>query len=240
MTPAQASPGFDFVTDVPVQGPTDEGMRAADCRYTRNVLPAHPACADCSGGPIPMWAQQSLSPVRGAGSGLGERLSFGGRVVGGFALAKAGDPEVWSTLSPAQQTWIMETLVKLDGLIRATTGTSCATFGPSITAAGGCFQAWYNANYLPINPQAVQLRTDGVFDQDTLDGLRTIAALDPANFPTAFPGTVLPGAPASAYEDKKKLSTGAMVGIGAAGLAVVGGIAWAVSKGGKKSRRRRR
>jgi len=226
-TPAQSSPGFDFVTDVPVQGPTNEQMRATDCWFAENRIPARPACADCSGGTIPMWARQS---------GVGELVSFGGRVVGGYALAAPGDPDVWSTLSPAQQTWVMQTLVKLDGLIKATTGTSCATFGPSITAAGGCFQGWYNKNFLPINPAAKVLRTDGVFDQDTLDGLRTVAALDPKNFPTPMPGTELPGtAPA---EEKKKLSTGAIVGISAAGAAVLGGVVWVATR--KKSRRTRR
>jgi len=227
MTPAQASPGFDYVTDVPVQGPTNETMREASCWFAQNVVPARQSCVDCGGGTIPMWTQQSISPIRGASNGVGERVSFGGRVVGNFALAKAGDPSIWETLTPAQQQWVMEMLVALDAKIREQTGTSCATFGPSITAAGGCFQAWYNANYLPINPQAVPLRIDGAFDQDTLDGLRTVAVTalgrsDP------FPGTTAPGT--TTYEEKKKLSTGAMIGIGVVGAAAIGGLAWAATR----------
>jgi hypothetical protein len=190
-----------------------------------------------------MWAKHTLCPGnRLTNSGLGEQAMMNERISYGrptgrrhFSLAAAGDPEVWSSLSTAQQTWVMNTLVTLNNLIVQTTGTTCPTFGPSVTAAGGCFQAWYNTNYLPLNPQAVALRTDGVFDQDTLNALRLIAALDPSNFPEPLPGTELPGTGVVA---KKKLSTGAMVGIGLAGAAVVGGIAWAATRGGKARRRR--
>jgi hypothetical protein len=96
LTPAQAYGHPDFVTDVPVQGPTDEGMRAAACWWTRHVLPPHPPCVDCSGGPIPAWAQRSLCPqhslcpghrlVHSGLGGLGESISLGGRSTRGFAL----------------------------------------------------------------------------------------------------------------------------------------------------------
>ena len=69
-TPAQVSGRYDFVTDVPIQGPTDEGIRAADCWWTQNVLPQPsgngsksgapgpgPACSDCNG-PIPRWVNR--------------------------------------------------------------------------------------------------------------------------------------------------------------------------------------
>jgi hypothetical protein len=240
MTPAQASGHPNFVTDVPVQGPTDEGLRAADCWWVQNRLPKNPACVDCEG-PIPQWARNTLCPGnRLTNSGLGEnmfneKISYGSPRNRNFALAAAGDPEIWTGLTSEQQQWVMNTLVTLNNLIVQTTGTTCPTFGPSVTAAGGCFQAWYNTNYLPLNPQAVELRTDGVFDQDTLDALRLIAALDPSSFPEPFPGTRLPG---FGPPDKKKLSTGAMVGIAAAGAAVVGGLVWAAGRGGKTRRRR--
>lgn len=243
MTPAQASGHPNFVTDVPVQGPTDEGIRAADCWQAQHVLPARPACADCKG-PIPMWAQTSLSHVRGqsAGVGIGERLSFNG-----FSLSAAGDPEIWTQLSAAQQKWVMDTLVKLNNIIVSKTGATCATFGPSVTAAGGCFQAWWNAS--GISPQMI--RTDGVFDEETLCALITMAGIHSADFPTMFPDpegrycqiptTMAPQALAPVEPEKKKLSTAAVVGIGAAVIAVGGGAVYlATRKTKKKSRKARR
>lgn len=240
MTPAQASGHPNFVTDVPVQGPTDEGLRAADCWFAQNRLPAQPACADCEG-PIPMWARQSISHVRGQSSGIGERISFGGRGVLGFSLAAAGDPDVWTKLTTEQQTWIVQTLSKFNDLIVKSTGTTCPTWGPSITAAGGCFQHWFNAAKMGMTKpdgSPIVLRTDGVFDQDTLDVLRTAVGLHPKDFPTPFPGTTLPGETGTG---EKKLSTGAMVGIGVAGATVLGGIVYAATRkrgGGRRKSRR--
>ena len=178
-----------------------------------------------------MWAKQSLS------SGVGERISFGGVGSLGFALEAAGDPEVWTKLTPAQQTWVVNTLVKLDENIRKATNTTCPTFGPSITAAGGCFQRWFNNQNLGLtkpNGDAVVLRTDGTFDQETLDALRTVVALHAADFPTPFPGTSLPGLTGTG---EKKLSTGAMVGIGVGVATALGGVVYVATR--KKSRRRR-
>jgi hypothetical protein len=240
MTPAQASGHPNFVVDVPVQGPTDEGIRAADCWQAQNRLPAHPACVDC-GGPIPMWARQSLSVGnRLTNSGIGELISLGGVGVSGFGIGAPGDPDVFAKLTDAQQKWVVDTLVKLDAKIRETTHTTCPTFGPSVTAAGGCFQGWFNAQNLGLTKpdgSKVVLRTDGVFDQDTLDALRTVAALHGKDFPTPFPGTALPGLTGTG---EKRLSTGAMVGIGLAGVTAVGGIIYAATRGGKTRRRRRR
>jgi hypothetical protein len=74
------------------------------------------------------------------------------------------------------------------------------------------------------------------FDQATLDALRTVAAMNPTDFKTPFPGTEMAGtAPA-----QKKLSTGAMVGIATGGAAVLGGIVYvATRKSGKRKSRRR-
>lgn len=223
-TPAEASNQGNFVTDWPVQGPTDEGLRAADCWWAQNVLPARSSCVDCEG-PIPMWARTT---------GVGERLSFGGVGVRGFALEAPGDPEVWSSLSNSQQTWISETLAKLNELIIKATNTRCPSWAPSIDRASFCFQAWFNGaglGFTKPDGSPLTLRTDGVFDQDTLNALRTVAALNPKDFPTPFPGTELPGT-----GEKKKLSTGAMVGIATAGAAVIGGGIWFATK---KPRRRR-
>jgi len=242
-TPAQAAGTPDFVTDVPVQGPTDPGMRAASCGFARKRIPAQPSCVDCEG-PIPMWARQNLSlGGRALYSGVGdagERLAFGGIGMPGFALAAAGDPDVFTGLTAAQKQWVVDTLVKLNDLIVKSTHTTCPTFGPSVTAAGGCFQGWFNSSNLGFTKadgSPLRLRTDGVFDQDTLDALRTVAALDPTNFPTPFPGTQLPGTTGTG--EKKGLSTGAMVGIAAGGVAVIGGIAYLATRKSKKSRRRR-
>jgi len=236
-TPAQASGhSSDFIKDVPVQGPTDEGIREADCRYAQTKLPMRPACVDCEG-PIPMWARQSLSVGGRANfSGIGEQISFGNVGVRGFAIGAAGDPDAWVQLNKEEQTWVMNTLVKLDALIRAATKTSCPSFGPNITGASLCFQAWFNSQKFGLTKRdgsPVVLRTDGVFDQDTLDALRTVAGMNPKDFPTPFPGTEMAGT-----GEKKKLSTGAMFGIAAAGATAVGGIIYAATRKGKARRRR--
>lgn len=169
-------------------------------------------------------------------TGIGERLSFGGRGALGFAI---GGADVWTGLSTAQQTWVMNTLVTLDGLIKKQTGTSCPTFGPSITAAGSCFKGWFNGAKLGLtNPDGTPLVLDPTttFDQATLDALRTVAAMNPTDFKTPFPGTEMAGTAPS-----KKLSTGAMVGIGAGVATVAGGIIYvATRKKGRKGSRRRR
>jgi hypothetical protein len=169
-----------------------------------------------------MWAQTSVA--------------FGNVGVRGFALEGPGDPEVWSHLSAAQQNWIVETLVKLNGIIVASTKTTCPTWAPAIDRATGCFQGWFNGakfGFTKANGAPLVLRTDSVFDQDTLDALRTVAALNPKDFPTAFPGTELPGTGV----EKKKLSTGAIAGIATAGAAAIGTVAYLATR--KKSRRRR-
>lgn len=173
-------------------------------------------------------------------AGLGEQVSFGGARARGFALGAAGDPEIWSKLNAAQQGWVMGALSTLNGLITKTNpGSMCPGWvtpsgASGITAATGCFQMWFDSVYPPGNA-VKQLRTDGVFDQDTLDGLKLIASLHPTDFPTPFPGTVA---------TTKKLSTAGMVGIGA-GVLTTAGVVYVVAKGGlsgmhKKSRKSRR
>lgn len=229
MTPAQAYGHPNFVDDVPVQGPTDQGIREADCRYRQNVLPARPACADCGEGPIPMWTQRT--GVQGY-SGLGELIAIRGVGSLGFALDGASDPEVWTKQSSAQQAWIADTMRVLNDQIMKATGTSCPTWNPSnIASITGCFQVWFNANYrgklTGANGAPVGLRSDGVFDQETLDALITIAGMNPTAFPKAYPGGSLPG-PATQV-DKKGLSKGAIAGIAAGGIAAVG-LAYAATR----------
>ena len=220
-TPAQVDGHPNFVDDWPVQGPTDEGLRAADCWWRNNVLPTQPACIDCKG-PIPMWASQSLSYVRGQSSGIGERLSYGGRGAIGFAIGAPGSPDVWSSLNLAQQTWIRAAFVTLNNQIFQTTGTSCPgwvapTMDAGITPATVCFQNWFNSVQSAGAPVA-KLRTDGVFDQDTLNALITTAQIHSADFPVPYPVTGTPGTTPAATTPATGLSTGEMVGIGAAGV----------------------
>jgi hypothetical protein len=201
ITPAQAYGHPDFVTDVPIQGPTDEGIRAADCWWTQNVLPQPrsaggkgPACVDCHG-PVPMWANNPTAwnggPAEYGGNGgpncFGERLQHNGRYVAGFALDAAGDSA--ATLTSDQQTWVANTLMVLNQKIVAATGTNCLSWQDPVSgnpvernaAAIGCFQSWANAN------GKGSLRTDGVLDQDTLKLLVQTAQAHAGDFPTMFP-----------------------------------------------------
>jgi hypothetical protein len=174
-----------------------------------------------------MWARTTLSTGnRLTNSGIGERLSFG--------VAGPADPSVWEALTRAQQEWVAASLIKLNNLIVQTTKTTCPTFGPTITAAGGCFQQWFNASTKGAMTKAdgskLVLRTDGVFDQDSLDALITITGMHGKDFQTPFPA----GAPI----EKKGLSTGAMVGIGVVGAAALGGIIYAVTRKPRRKTRR--
>ena len=223
MTPAQASGHPNFVTDVPVQGPTDEGMRAADCWFAQNRLPAKPACVDCNNG-------------SGLGEGLMETISYGGRSARGFALGGASDPA--ATLTDAQMTWVKAALVLLNNIIMKSSGTTCSTWvdpGLNLSAAVGCFQQWYNANK---PAPAIAVRTDGVLDADTVNSLQFVATQHPTDFNAAFPAA---GAASTtpATGTKPGLSTGEMVGIGIGGAALLGGVIYAATSGGKKGKRKR-
>ena len=170
-------------------------------------------------------------------TGLGEQISFGGARARGFSLAAPGDPDAWVQLTPAQQAWVTNSIRTLDGKIKEQTQTTCPGMSTgSITGIAGCFQNWFNGARLGLTNRAgapVVLRTDGVFDQDTLDALRTVTSLDAKNYPTPFPGTEAAG-----IAPVKKLSTGAMVGIAAGGAAALGGIVYVATR--KKSRKSRR
>ena len=99
-----------------------------------------------------------------------ETISFGGKGALGFALGGPGDPDVFATLTPAQQTWVQGSLVLLNSKIMTGTGTACPTWvdpGVNLKAAVGCYQLWYNLNY-GTGQGSKTLRTDGVVDADTL------------------------------------------------------------------------
>lgn len=132
--------------------------------------------------------------------GFGETISFGGVVARGFSLGvgNANDPDVFANLLPGQQSWVLSTLSGLNTKITATTGSSCATWSdPSVnlTAAAGCFQAWYNANQTKPNTPNMPsintgLRTDGVLDAATVCALIKLTQNAYASdFPTKFPGS---------------------------------------------------
>jgi len=217
VTPAQAYGHPDWITDFPVQGPTDPGIRAADCWYAQNRLPVNnPACADCKG-PIPMWAQTK-------GTGLSESISFGGHRAVGFGAAS--DPEIFSKLTSDQQSWVRNAMNDLNSKIIATTGTTCPGWGTGIQQMAGCFQLWYNAN---LGASTKMLRTDGVVDQDTLDALKALVAARPGDFPSA-PLSATPATP------KTGLSTGEMIGIAAGVAALIGGGAYLATRKKKKGR----
>lgn len=238
MTPAQAYGHPNFVTDVPVQGPTDEGLRAADCLHVQQRALAHPGCSGCKG----TLAMQHAQGV------LGEQISFGGARALGFALGGPGDPDIWALLSLAQQTWVTTSLNTLNAKIIANGNAPCPTWGPAINLEAGCFQAWYNNNYGPSAQQMVSpsktLRTDGAFDEDTLCALIMIAGMHPADFPTPFPDPTkqycqVQPAPTVAAASMMTPMTKKVL-IGSALVAGIGGIVFAASKGGKGRRRRRR
>lgn len=225
MTPAQAYGHPDFVTDVPVQGPTDPGIRAADCRYAQNVLPQQPACVDCSKGPIPMWAMTK-------GTGLSESISYGGRGALGFAgLDGPGDPRV--ELTPDGQHWVMNALNDLNTKIIASKNAPCATWAPNLDAMVGCFQGWFNVNISgPSGGAAKMLRTDANLDQDTLDAIKMVVSRDP----TSFPSAPIANAPGAAGESKK-MSTPVKAGLVAGGLVLVGGVWYALTRKPRKKGR---
>lgn len=170
---------------------------------------------------------------------LGERISFGGARARGFALAAAGDPDIWASLSLPQQTWVANTLNTLNDLIVKGGRAPCLQRTPTIHGSGYCFQVWFNEAKLGLTKadgSPMVLRTDGMFDQDTLDALRTVAAMNAKDFPTPYPGTEMAGTGTTAA--KPGLSKGAMFGIGTAGAAVLGGIIYAATRGGSKRKRK--
>lgn len=168
-----------------------------------------------------MWAQTK-------GTGLSERISYGGVGVAGFALRGPGDPA--ATLSDADQKWVMNALNDLNTKIIATNGAPCATWAPNLNAMVGCFQGWYNVNISgPSSGAAKMLRTDANLDQDTLDAIKMVVSRDQSNFPSA----PMANAPAgtAAKPPMSKMVKGGLV---AGAVVVVGGVAYVLTR--KKGR----
>lgn len=250
-TPAQAY-GHPRLSDVPVAGPTDPGILQADCWWTQNVVQQKTGCVDCHGGVVPAWTKTN-------GIGLDGAISRGGRVAVGFGAA--GDPEVYSALSADQKNWVLNTLNNLNTrIMTANAGNVCASWAADIQHMTGCFQLWFNS--IASIAKGGLLRTDGVFDDETLTALKAVTndhsgdfapfpassslptAVAPAPVTPAPAATVAPSvapiaqqqaaapspksAPAAAPAAIRipaaveGMSTGAKIGIGAAGVAVLG------------------
>ena len=124
-----------------------------------------------------------------------ESISLGGARRFGFSLGAPGDPDVFASLTAAQQAFIVSALSTINAKVTQG-GTSCATWADpnlNLAAAVGCFQSWYNANYVgqaasPTTKTA--LRTDGAVDAATVCAVvwLTTGPLG-ADFPTKFPQT---------------------------------------------------
>jgi hypothetical protein len=230
-TPAQAANMMrnagtygDWVTDVPIQGPTDPGIRAADCWWKKNVIDR--AVTDEQGAMVPRWTQHSLCvdgrPCVGM-AGVGELISRGGVRVGALGqsppAAAPAAPGLWSDLSAAESQWVAVTLVQLNALILKAGNKPCATWPANPTtampAAVGCFQGWFNTN------GNGSLRTDGVLDRATLCSLVAVTKQHATDFPTPYPGSTLPCL--------STLPLPIKIGIGVLAAAMVGGTAVAIA-----------
>lgn len=116
MTPAQASGNPNqWINDWPVQGPTDPGIRAADCWWVKNALPTQsPACVDC----------------KTRGGLLGAAFSDWG-------LGAVGDPDIADRLTPEQQGWVA------GGISHLAPKGECPP-GSDLAGMIKCFQNGYN------------------------------------------------------------------------------------------------
>jgi hypothetical protein len=258
-TPAQHYGHPRFADDYPWDGGYGEGERRSACRNAANITAKRPG-GECSG-ILPSW-------ITNYPSGMLSGISLNGRPIPGFGIGQA--PDVFATLTPAQQSWVQTTLSTLNSKILAAS-KPCATWSDpivSLAAAVGCFQTWANSLQVPLSPGGA-LRTDGVVDQATLTALLALATqIHPEDFPTPFPATPATapvqaaaqaaGAAAVAVsptpvaaqpltpagkpvERHKGLSTGAKVGIGVGVAGALGGIVYAVTRGmGGKKSKRRR
>jgi hypothetical protein len=253
LTPAQAAEVArangtynDWVTDVPVQGPTDPGIRAAGCWWKDNVLDK---VTNEQGAVVPRWTQSSPLCVDG---GAREAIYRGGKRIGALGAdppaaatpataapatgsaspAPAPPPGIWSRLSDAESHWIASTLIQLNTLILKAGNKPCVTWPADLLkddasavaklpAAVACFQGWYNNNLSPN----WKLRTDGTLDEATACALVVTTGQHAADFPTPYPGVLNCG-----------LSTLAKVGIGLGAAVAVGGAVAAVVAASKKKK----
>lgn len=141
------------------EGPTDPHIRCAGCR----------------------WVEQL------GVSGMDEGLSLRGRVVPGFGLG-AGNPnvrivDVYSSLTPAQQTWVQSALgawLADPNVLSWIASNPCqgVTQGmvlsntTALYAVIPCFQEWFNTQA----SQGGTINAQGVLDQQTLAALMATEA----------------------------------------------------------------
>jgi hypothetical protein len=258
-TPAQHYGHPRFADDYPWDGGYGEGERRSACRNAANITAKRPG-GECSG-ILPSW-------ITNYPSGMLSGISLNGRPIPGFGIGQA--PDVFATLTPAQQSWVQTTLSTLNSKILAAS-KPCATWADptsNLSAAVACFQSWTNSlPQAPLTPGG-PLRTDGVVDAPTLAALLALAShIHPEDFTTPFPATpatapvqaaaqatgaaavaVSPtpvaastATPTPAAHEHHGLSTGAKVGIGVGVAGALGtALYFATRGGGKKKSRRRR
>jgi hypothetical protein len=161
-------------------------------------------------------------------------ISYGGRAAIGFSL---GAPVVSGLGLTDEAVYVINVINR---------GLGCPPTSSGVAPAIACFQRWYNTTYASSGVSKT-LRTDGVFDQDTLDALKMVAKLrNVPDAPTCAEGQTLdlitgtcvtaaasptsptPAAPASS--STAGLSTGAIVGIALGGATALGLLIYAVTK----------
>lgn len=263
-TPAQAAAimqangtYYDWVTDVPIQGPTDPGIRAADCWWKKNVIDR--AVTDDQGAMVPRWTQHSLCvgerPCAGV-AGVGESIRRGGMRLGALgqdppAAAPAGAPTaaapaspppaasapppppgIWSRLSDAESHWIASTLIQLNTLIIRAGSKPCVTWPADLLKDDASAIA-----KLPAAVGCFQSWFNANMKPPT--ALRTDGALDEKTVCALVATTGLHAAdfptPYPGVLQCGGLSMMAKIGIGVAAVAVVGGAVAAVAvASGKK------
>lgn len=168
-------------------------------------------------------------------------------------LQGPNDPAIDTGLAAAQMAWVQNALLILNDKIMSTSGSSCPTWADPtahLPAAVQCFQLWWNTHYAGTGKPGIPLRTDGVFDEDTLCALQTITSMHPEDFPIPFPDPTKqfckPASPLAAVAKVHRgivnylesLSTPAKVGIGVAAVAAVGGTVYAVTRRNTNRRKR--
>jgi hypothetical protein len=260
-TPAQAANTMhdsgtygDWVTDVPIQGPTDEGIRRADCWWKDHVIDR--AVTDRQGAMVPRWTQHTLCVGERpcVAAGVGEEIRRGGVRIGALGAdppaaappaaaagaptigpaspAPAPPPGIWSRLSDAESHWIASTLIQLNTLILKAGNKPCVTWpadllkdDASAVAKLPAAVACFQGWYNTNLSPNWKLRTDGTLDEATACALVVVTGQHAADFPTPYPGVLNCG-----------LSTLAKVGIGLGAAVAVGGAVAAVVAASKKKK----
>ena len=242
----------DWVTDVPVQGPTDPGIRAADCWWKKNVVDV---ATDEQGAMVPAWTQRSLC-VGGrpcVGTGFGETVRRGGALGAPMAIFDAGakaaaassaqqtkpaapaPPGIWSRLSDAESHWIASTLIQLNAFILKAGNQAVRDLARGSTQGrrdGGREDAprrsrAFRGGTTRTSRPSRALRTDGTLDEETACALVIVTGQHAQDFPTPYPGVLKCGG----------LSLLAKIGIGVAAVAMVGGTVAAIAASQSKKKR---